>query len=84
MARARRAFAGRADGALARCDPAARVDPPSIRSCHGHVAAFLSPPVPQPEVIETHDTGAIARVGMEASGSEDEILERLRALGYIE
>ncbi len=50
----------------------------------GRVAAFLTPPVEQPERIATYDVREIERLDATASGSEEEIMDRLRALGYIE
>jgi len=54
------------------------------RDFDGRVASFLDPPVPQPPSIATWDEGVIERLEVGESGSEAEILERLRALGYIE
>jgi hypothetical protein len=34
--------------------------------------------------IATHDTGEIQRLEVAPSGSEEQILDQLRALGYIE
>ena len=49
----------------------------------GKVAAFLAPSRPV-RSIATHDVGEVERIGGSASGSEEEILDQLRALGYIE
>lgn len=48
----------------------------------GRPAAFLDRPAPK--VIATYDTTPIARVPTESRGAEQERLEELRALGYIE
>lgn len=56
---------------------------PLGRDMDGSVAAFLEPPTPV-EYVATHDAGEIERVGSAPSGSESEILDQLRALGYIE
>ncbi len=50
----------------------------------GQVGAFLTPLAAQPDRIATYDVGEIERIEATASGSEDEIMDRLRALGYIE
>ena len=55
---------------------------PSGLDMDGRPAAFLERP--PPEAIATHDTAPIERVGVGPSGSEEEILEQLRALGYLE
>ena len=49
----------------------------------GRVASFLEPPQ-SVTTIATHDTAEIERLGVELSGSEEEILDQLRALGYID
>jgi len=49
----------------------------------GEVAPFLDPPR-EISTVATHDTGAVDRIAVEASGSEQEILDQLRALGYID
>ena len=49
----------------------------------GRVASFLEPAQPV-TTIATHDTSEIERVGLALSGSEEEILDQLRALGYID
>jgi hypothetical protein len=49
----------------------------------GRVASFVTPRQPVRHVA-THDVGKIERVRTVESGSESEILDQLRALGYIE
>ena len=49
----------------------------------GEVAAFVTPKAPVRK-IATHDTSEIERLEIAPSGSEEEILDQLRALGYIE
>jgi uncharacterized protein YbaP (TraB family) len=56
---------------------------PVGRDMQGQVASFVRPRR-KLEKIATHDTGEIERVGLAPSGSEEEILDQLRALGYIE
>ncbi len=56
---------------------------PLGQDMQGRVAAFLTPRQPV-TTIATHDVGEIERIGEAASGSEGEILDQLRALGYIE
>jgi len=50
----------------------------------GRPAAFLEPPVEQPPAIVSHDVGEVERLGQVPSGNEEEILDQLRGLGYIE
>jgi predicted AlkP superfamily phosphohydrolase/phosphomutase len=58
---------------------------PLGRDMEGQVAAFLHLADGESvERIATHDTGKIERIGSAPSGSEGEILDQLRALGYIE
>lgn len=57
---------------------------PQGRDMDGRPAAFLSPPTAQPPAIATHDTKEIDRLELAPSGSENAILDQLRALGYIE
>ena len=56
---------------------------PVGRDMDGRVAAFLQS-AREVTTIATHDTGTIERIESAASGSEQEILDQLRALGYIE
>jgi uncharacterized protein YbaP (TraB family) len=49
----------------------------------GRSASFLRPAQPV-GTIATHDTSAIERLGVAPSGKEEEILDQLRALGYID
>ena len=49
----------------------------------GRVASFLEPAQPV-MTIATHDIGQIERLGVAPSGREEEILDQLRALGYID
>lgn len=55
---------------------------PVARDMDGRAPPFLR--VARRERVETYDTAPIERAGGEASGSEQEILERLRRLGYLE
>ena len=48
----------------------------------GEVAGFIG--TSAVERIPTHDTGAIERLGGEPSGVNDELIEQLRVLGYVE
>jgi uncharacterized protein YbaP (TraB family) len=56
---------------------------PIASDMDGRVAAFLTPSRTV-EKIATHDVGEIERIATAPSGSEDEILDQLRALGYID
>jgi len=49
----------------------------------GGVASFMQP-TQSVGTIPTHDTTEIERLGVAPSGSEEEILDQLRALGYID
>jgi arylsulfatase A-like enzyme len=49
----------------------------------GRPGNFLDPPRQQPQPIASHDTGRIERLDATTSGSEAEIFDQLRALGYI-
>jgi uncharacterized protein YbaP (TraB family) len=57
---------------------------PVGRDMDGRVAAILRTPDGGVGKIATHDTTQIQRVGTAPSGSEEQILDQLRALGYIE
>jgi predicted AlkP superfamily phosphohydrolase/phosphomutase len=52
------------------------------RDMDGRVAAFLE--IASVSSIETYDGSPVQRLGAGASGAEEEMLERLRELGYIE
>ena len=55
---------------------------PVAEDMDGHVATFLD--VPEPDRVATHDRGAVRRIATAPSGVEDEIVDQLRTLGYIE
>ncbi len=50
----------------------------------GRPAPFLTPVRAQPEPIASHDTVEIERVPSAPSGAEEQIVEQLRELGYLE
>ncbi len=55
---------------------------PLARDMDGRSAPFLDLPAREP--VATYDTTPIERIGAQDSAAEGAILERLRALGYIE
>ena len=55
---------------------------PLAADMDGRVPAFLQ--LRDVATVPTHDTAPIRRLGGDASGSEEEMLEEMRALGYIE
>lgn len=56
---------------------------PLGKDMDGRVASFLAPPQ-SVTTIATYDTVEIERLEVAPSGSEEEILDQLRALGYID
>ncbi len=57
---------------------------PLAEDMDGRPAPFLTPVRTQPEPIASYDTVEIERVHSAPSGAEEQIVEQLRELGYIE
>ncbi len=57
---------------------------PLAEDMDGRPAPFLTPARTQPEPIASYDTVEIERVRSGPSGAEEQIVEQLRELGYIE
>ncbi len=57
---------------------------PLAADMDGRPAPFLTPVRTQPEPIASYDTVEIERVHSSPSGAEEQIVEQLRELGYIE
>jgi hypothetical protein len=79
-------------------EPGAEVGPLSIRDVTPTILAWLGLPVgddmdgrpgdflgaPAPARVATHDVGEIERLELRPSGAEDELVEQLKRLGYLE